>query len=88
MLEGLMGGRVTSSHERFAALSEAWERLLPPNLAEYCEIKDFTSDGRLKVRVASPAHRYELQLCTSELLTQLKRQCPTARVRRIELAPA
>ncbi len=86
-LDVLMGRHLNGGHERFSALTEAWERLLPPDLIDQCEIRDF-ADGRLRVAVVGSAHRYEMQLRAGELLAQLKKQCPRARLMRIELVPA
>jgi len=41
------------------------------------------TDGRLEVLVDSPAFRYQMQLCSGELLTELQRRCPRARIKSI-----
>ena len=87
MLDALLAGPLGSAHGRFGALAEAWRQALPPDLREQCEIMEFTG-GRLKVAVAGSAHRYEMQLRMAGLLAELKRQCPAAKLKRIELVPA
>jgi hypothetical protein len=68
---------------RFGALVEVWNQLIPAELCKHCEIVDVSS-GQLKVRVDSPAYKYELQLCSSELLKELQQQCPKARLTEIK----
>ncbi len=71
----------------FSDVAEVWSRLLPDELAWHCEIVDISA-GRLVVRVDSPSYMYELQLCSSELLKELRRQCPRARLTRIKFIVA
>lgn len=71
----------------FGAVAELWNRLLPAELCRHCEIVD-VSGSQLKVRVDSPAYKYELQLCSSEILEELQRQCPKARLTKIKLIVA
>ncbi len=74
---------VSPRQARFGAVAELWGQLLPAELYRHCEIVDI-SGGQLKVRVDSPAYKYELQLCSSELLEELQQQCPKARLTEIK----
>ena len=74
---------VSPRQERFGAVAELWSQLLPAELCRHCEIVDI-SGGQLEVKVDSPAYKYELQLCSSELLEELQRQCPKARLTKIK----
>lgn len=74
---------VSPRQARFGAVAELWSQLLPAELCRHCEIVDI-SGGQLKVRVDSPAYKYELQLCSSELLEELQQQCPKARLTEIK----
>ena len=74
---------VSPRQARFGAVVEVWSQLLPVELRRHCEIVNI-SGGRLKVRVDSPAYMYELQLCSSQLLKELQRQCPKARLTEIK----
>jgi hypothetical protein len=74
---------VSPRQARFGPVAELWSRLLPEELCRHCEIVDVSS-GQLKVRVDSPAYKYELQLCSSELLEELQQQCPKARLTEIK----
>ena len=72
---------------RFGGVVEVWSQLLPAELCKHCEIVDVTG-GKLKVRVDSPAYKYELQLCSSELLKELQQKCPKARLTEIKFVIA
>jgi hypothetical protein len=74
---------VSPRQVRFGAVVEVWSQLIPDELCKHCEIVDISS-GQLKVRVDSPAYKYELQLCSSELLKELQQQCPKARLTEIK----
>ena len=78
---------VSPRQARFGAVIELWSQLLPAELCAHCKIVDI-SGGQLKVRVDSPAYKYELQLCSSELLEELQRQCPKARLTEIKFVIA
>jgi hypothetical protein len=82
-----MDNRISPQQARFSDIAEAWGRLLPAGLCGHCEIVDI-SGGQLAVQVDSPAYMYELQLCSSELLEELQRQCPRVRLTKIKLVVA
>jgi len=79
----LMESRISPRQCRFRAVVEVWSQVLPSALREHCELVDI-SGGQLKVQVDSSPYKYELQLCSSELLEELRRQCPQARLTRIK----
>ena len=79
----LMDNRISPQQARFSQVFEVWSRLLPAELCGHCEIVDI-SGGQLKVQVDSPSYVYELQLCSTELLEELQRQCPKARLTKIK----
>lgn len=83
-VQKFMAEQVSPRQARFGAVAELWSQLLPAELCRHCEIVDITG-GQLKVRVDSPAYKYELQLCSSELLEELQQQCPKARLTEIKL---
>jgi len=78
---------VSPRQARFSAVVEVWSRLIPAELCKHCEIVD-VSGGQLKVRVDSPSYKYELQLCSSELLKELQQQCPKVRLTEIKFVIA
>ena len=82
-VQRFMAEQVSPRQARFGAVAELWGQLLPAELYRHCEIADI-SGGQLKVRVDSPAYKYELQLCSSELLEELQQQCPKARLTEIK----
>lgn len=79
----LMDERISPRQAQFSKIAEIWSRLLPEELCGHCEIIDI-SGGQLKVQVDSPSYMYELQLCSSELLKELQRQCPRVRLAKIK----
>jgi len=80
--EQLMDRWISPRQTRWAAVVQLWGRLLPAELGRHCEVVD-VSGGQLKVLVDSPAYASELRLCCSELLEQLQRQCPRAKIKEI-----
>jgi hypothetical protein len=70
---------------RYGSVAAAWDDLLPAGLRVHCRI-DAIRGGCLKVAVDGPCYLYELQLCKEELLGELQRACPGARVSRIDVA--
>jgi len=86
-VQQFMAEQVSPRQARFGAVAELWSQLLPAELCRHCEIVDI-SGGQLKVRVDSPAYKYELQLCSSELLEELQQQCPRARLTKIKFVVA
>jgi predicted nucleic acid-binding Zn ribbon protein len=79
----LIDERISPLQARFSRIAEVWSGLLPAELAGHCEIVDI-SGGQLTVQADSPSYVYELQLCSSELLKGLQRQCPKVRLSRIK----
>jgi len=79
----LMEYRISPQQARFEPIAEAWSQLLPAELRRHCKIVDI-SGGRLKVQVDLPSYRYELQLCSSQLVAEMQRQCPRARIKQIK----
>ena len=78
-----LGEQVSPKQATYGAVIEAWKNVLPAGLAEHCKIVDI-SGGRLTVEVDSPSYRYELHLCSSELLKELQIQCPKVRLKKIK----
>ncbi|UCC96512.1 MAG: DUF721 domain-containing protein [Phycisphaerales bacterium] len=79
----LVDEQISPRQARFSQVAEAWSRLLPAPLSRHCEIAGIAG-GQLDVQVDSPSHSYELQLCSSELLEELQRQCPKVRLTKIK----
>jgi len=86
-VQQLMAEQISPRQAKFDAVAEAWRQVLPGELCQHCEIID-VSGGQLNVQVDSPSYRYELQLCGPELLKELQRQCPKARLTRIKFVVA
>ena len=87
VVKELMESRISPQQAIFGLVAEIWAELLPVELRDHCEIVDIRS-GELKVRVDSPAYVYELKLCSSELVSELRRRCSKARIRQIRFVLA
>lgn len=85
VLSGLIENRVSPQQIRFGLIAEALGQLLPAELCQHYRIVDI-SGGRLKVLADSPSYMYELQLLSCELLKELARRCPRARIKEIKFA--
>jgi len=81
----LMDELVSPRQARFASVAELWDQLLPEELLRHCRLADI-SGGQLKVLVDSPSYMHEFHLCGSQLLAELQRRCPAARLTRIRFA--
>ncbi|MCK4292545.1 MAG: DUF721 domain-containing protein [Planctomycetes bacterium] len=79
----VMAEQISPRQSRFGAVAQIWSEVLPGELCRHCEVVD-VSGGQLKIRVDSPSYMYELQLCSSELLEEMQRQCPQARLKMIK----
>jgi hypothetical protein len=85
VLGGFMEDCVSPQRSRFEMITEAWSQVLPVELYRHSRI-DGVSGGRLKVLADSPSYMYELQLLSNELLEELGRRYPAARIREIKVA--
>jgi hypothetical protein len=83
-VDQLFGKQISPRQARYGAVVEIWRRILPLELRRHCEITDI-SGGQLTVRVDSPSYKYELHLCSSEILKELQQQCPEVRITKIKL---
>ena len=83
--EVFMEERAGPARRSSGSLEQAWAALVPGGLAGHCRL-DGLRAGRLRVLVDSPAHLYELRLCSKELVARLRGLCPEARIREIRLA--
>jgi len=87
MIRELMDHRISPQQVKFESIVQLWSESLPDELRQHCRITDISA-GRLKVLVDSPSYMYELQLCSSEILAELRRRCPQVRIKRIKIALA
>jgi hypothetical protein len=73
--------------DRYDSIAEAWARLLPGSLHAHCRLAGVRA-GCLTVVADGSSYLYELQLCKGVLLEELRRLCPAARLRRLEIRMA
>jgi hypothetical protein len=79
----IIENRLLPQYTRFGGLIELWGQLLPRELSEHSRLEDI-GGGCLKVAVDSPSYLYELQLCGPELLEEVQKHCPRARITEIK----
>lgn len=84
IIKELFDNRISEEHIRFRMVSEHLNELLPIELIRHSKIASI-SGGCLIVIVDSPSYLYEFQLCSYEILKQLQRHCPSARLKCIKL---
>ena len=77
--------KIAPQQRRGDEMSATWEQLVPEYLREHCWLSGF-SNGLLVVVAETPSYLYELELCSTELLAQLQRCCPSVGLRRIKLS--
>jgi hypothetical protein len=80
----LLESQIAPHRVRFALVAVVWEQLLPAELRQHCRIAGIAG-GRLKVVAKSPAHQFELRLCSAELVKELAVRCPRAKIERIDI---
>ena len=75
---------VSPRQARFGPIIRLWQQLLPEELYRHCEITDIRG-GQLNVRADSPSHASELRWCSSEIVLQLQKNCPSAKIKKIKV---
>jgi len=79
--------RLSPLSTQYDSVAQAWEGLVPQGLRSHCRIAA-VSNGCLKIAAEGSAYLFELQLCKAVLLRELQRQCPSSRLRRIDIGMA
>jgi hypothetical protein len=75
---------ITQRYEAAGRLSEVWAQLLPEEMSRRCRIVDLAA-GLLTVSVDSPSYMYELRISSNQLVEQLQRECPEAKLRAMKI---
>ena len=76
---------VEPRQKKLTAVAQAWNALLPVELAEHTCVEELNR-GRLKVLVDSAPHLHELNmLLRDDLLEQLRQACPSVHLWRVKL---
>jgi len=83
VVQRVMVEQIAPMQSRFGGLAQAWGETVPGEVGRHCEIVE-VAGGQLNVRVDAPAYAYEMQLCRTELVEELQRRCPEARIKRIK----
>lgn len=84
VVQQLMDNQLSPRQQVSSVIDQLWHQLLPAELVRHSRIVGVSS-GQLKIQVDSASYMYELQLCSSRLLDELRRLCPQARVKEIKL---
>ena len=84
VLGNVMNQAVTPKYEKVGPVKELWSELLPASLAEHCRVDEVAGGGVLRVAVDSKAYEQELRWCSGELLVEIQKRCPRARVKSIK----
>jgi hypothetical protein len=83
-LNGYVEKCILPKQKVFESIKCAWKRLLPAHLRDHSRIADIYR-GRLTVVVDTAPYQYELQLRCADILEQLQRLCPNAKLTEIRL---
>ena len=67
-----------------AKIVDAWQELLPEEMASHCGIKKIES-GVIEVEVDSGPYLHEMRLMSNELVEHLRDICGQGRIKRIKL---
>jgi predicted nucleic acid-binding Zn ribbon protein len=59
-----------------------WQQILPEELRGHCQVVQL-ANGVLKAKVDSTVYLYSAQCHKQQLLEQLQRDCPKARIRKV-----
>ena len=85
MLGEILEKQISPKQGVYDTISYAWEQLLPDQLRQHCKIVDINA-GRVKVKVDNPSYLHEFRLCSCQLLEELQKLCPKARVKKIDFS--
>ena len=67
-----------------AKIVDAWQELLPEEIAGHCNIKKIEA-GVIEVEVDSGAYLHEMRLMSNELVEHLRDICGQGKIKRIKL---
>jgi hypothetical protein len=81
----LMESQLSPKRAKFGQVAQVWQQLLPAELRANCRIASLQG-GRLKILAKSPAHLFELRLCSCALIKELAVRCPQAKIQTIDVA--
>ncbi len=70
-VQELIEERIEPRQGKCEKLALLWSQILPAELSKHCKIVGICG-GQLKVQVDSPSYMYELQICSSELIRELR----------------
>lgn len=74
------------SFEKNSAIVDAWQRVVPPMLQDYCRL-DKCEGNTLYVQVQAGPYMHQAQMVCSEWIDQIRQQCPRCGITKIRLMP-
>ena len=84
-VQEFMDNQVLNRQGYTEAAAQVCSQVLPSGLVDHCQIAGLFG-GQLKIVVDSAAYMYELQLCSSQLLEELRRRHPRIPVEKIKVS--
>jgi hypothetical protein len=72
----VLGGylrRNVEPQKRRSPVIEAWKKVVPPGLDEFCRIESF-KNGILKVAVSDATYRFQMEMLKNELIESIETQ--------------
>ena len=87
VLRDFMDNQVLNRQGYMEAAAQVCSQVLPSGLVEHCQIAGLFG-GQLKIVVDSAAYMYELQVCSSQLLGEMRRRHPRIPVEKIKVSLA
>ncbi|MDD5458416.1 MAG: DUF721 domain-containing protein [Phycisphaerae bacterium] len=82
-LAKIFARKIEPRQKKQKGVAEYWNDLLPQGLKEHCRAENLNA-GILNVVVDSPVYANELQWCQQNLLENLQKHCPKARIIKIK----
>ena len=78
---------VQVAQDKAAQIEAVWAEVVPAHVATRCRVGKL-EHGQLHVTVNSPVYGYELQLCSHELVSQIRQRWPRLGLRTIKVTVA
>lgn len=69
-----------------AALTDAWEELLPAGLKPYCRLEQY-SGSTLTVQATPGPYMHQFQVMQRELVAALQQRCPRVPITKLRICP-
>ena len=78
--------RNLKSMQKQASVVDVWESVVPAGMRAQCRLSGIRGSV-LKIEVTPGPYMHEMNLVRSELLDEIRRQCPRSGIKKIQLYP-